>query len=248
MITIGIPVFNEEKYIENTCEKVIKAAQLAGNIPIEIIIVNDGSTDRTHEILKKLSNKYRFIRIITHEKNLGIGVSIKDVLKEAEYNKLSFIPGDDFLTLFTLKNIFLNADKADVIMYYYINTEERYKYRIVLSSFFTLIYMVVFDIHLKYINGIGIYPTKLLRSLPIKSKGYNITAEMTLKLLLSGCSYYEVIGYLKPNSISSTALKIKNIINVFWSFIRLYFDVKYINKKLYNKKPRRVIDQEENYS
>ncbi len=75
IISIIIPVFNEEKFIEKTINKVLKADSL--NFKKEIICINDGSTDKTHQILKKLKNKIKNLIIINNKKNLGKGFSLK---------------------------------------------------------------------------------------------------------------------------------------------------------------------------
>lgn len=75
IISIIIPVFNEERFIEKTINKVLKADSL--NFKKEIICINDGSTDKTHQILKKLKNKIKNLIIINNKKNLGKGFSLK---------------------------------------------------------------------------------------------------------------------------------------------------------------------------
>ena len=69
-LSIIIPVYNEE----STLLKLLKRIKTI-NINKEIIIVNDGSTDRTNYILKKLSKKY-YDKIIHHKKNFGKGAAI----------------------------------------------------------------------------------------------------------------------------------------------------------------------------
>lgn len=73
--TIIVPAFNEEEGIENTIEN------LKADIPnINIIVVDDGSKDRTGEILKKISE----IRVLTHSLNRGYGAALKTGMRKAE--------------------------------------------------------------------------------------------------------------------------------------------------------------------
>ncbi|MFN3966204.1 MAG: glycosyltransferase family 2 protein [Endomicrobiia bacterium] len=74
--TILIPVYNEEKTLPEVLSKLEKL-----NIEKEIIIINDGSTDRTKEILEELVQKNRNIRVIHHEKNQGKGKAIQTGLR-----------------------------------------------------------------------------------------------------------------------------------------------------------------------
>ena len=79
-LTIIIPVYNEIKTIEKLINKI-----LILNIKKQIIVVDDGSSDGTELILKKLKKKIS--KLITHKKNLGKGAAIKSAQKfvQAEY-------------------------------------------------------------------------------------------------------------------------------------------------------------------
>ena len=74
-ISIIIPVFNEEKFIAKIINKVIKANVL--NLKKEIIIVNDGSTDKTKNIISKIIKNKKNIALINQVKNLGKGAALK---------------------------------------------------------------------------------------------------------------------------------------------------------------------------
>lgn len=240
MITVGILAYNEEENLQRAVNTVLTAAKAARQKNIDILIVNDGSTDKTGEIAAALQKKHKNIRYIDHGVNKGLGATIQTIIQNTKYDKLCFIPGDDVLSLDTITNFFTHANKADLIFYYYINTEDRLRSRIILSTFYTLIHLLVFDVHLKYINGSGIYSASLLKRLNIRSTGYNISAEMNVKSVLSGASYHEVAGYLKPNSTKSNALRLKNVIKVFAAFFKLWYEVKIRDRKRYSEKRNRV--------
>lgn len=242
MITIGIFAYNEEHNLAHTVETVIKAAQLANNIPIEIIIVNDGSTDNTEKVIADLKHIHPIAASITHPRNTGIGTSIQDIIQASSCDKICFVPGDNIFTLYTLKTMLLSAYKADIILHYHINSEVRRKGRAFLSILFTSIYKFTFNLHLIYVNCIGIYPTSLLKQLAIVSKRHSIAAELNVKTLLQGYSFYEVCSYMNPLAQKSSALTFKNFTDVIISFIKVYCEVKIRNKAKYRKPPIRVID------
>ncbi|KKR70444.1 MAG: Glycosyl transferase family 2, partial [Candidatus Woesebacteria bacterium GW2011_GWA2_40_7b] len=80
-ISIVIPVYNEEKFIKKTIEEVIKADSLG--LKKEIVVVDDGSTDSTTLILKKIKNKSvkNNLVLILKKKNEGKGAALKDGFK-----------------------------------------------------------------------------------------------------------------------------------------------------------------------
>lgn len=74
-ISIIIPVFNEEKYIAETIKKVLKAKVF--KLKKEIIIVNDGSNDKTKNVIKKTVKNNKNIFLINKTKNFGKGAALK---------------------------------------------------------------------------------------------------------------------------------------------------------------------------
>lgn len=242
MITIGVFAYNEEDNLRRTIESVIEAAALANNIPIEIIIVNDGSTDNTENVISDLQRQYPNSKSITHPINSGIGTAVMDIVKASSCEKICFVPGDNVFTLHTLKTMLLNAYKADIVLHYQINREVRKQGRNILSALFTCIYKFTFNLHVMYVNCIGIYPTALLKSLDVISKRHSIAAELNVKTLLQGYSYYEVGSYMNPIAQKSSAMNLKTIYDVIISFIKIFYEVKFANRGIYSKQPIRVID------
>src|SRR5947209_7772374 len=68
----AIPVYNEERHLENVLAEVRRYSP-------EILVVNDGSTDRTGELLSRQSN----ISVVTHSKNLGYGAALRSAFQFA---------------------------------------------------------------------------------------------------------------------------------------------------------------------
>jgi len=76
-VSIVIPVYNEKKTIINLLQKVLNIK----NIHKQIIIVDDGSTDGSTNLIKKFVNKKKNIKVIFHKKNKGKGAAIKSAVK-----------------------------------------------------------------------------------------------------------------------------------------------------------------------
>lgn len=97
LVTIGIPVYNRENYIAECLDSVIK--QDYDNI--ELIIVNDGSTDRTSEIIKsympKLKRRFVNFEYIEREQNLGTTFSTNEILELSRGEYFTHIGSDDLL-------------------------------------------------------------------------------------------------------------------------------------------------------
>lgn len=93
-ITSIMPTFNVEKYISDAIDSLVD--QLEENIELEVIIVDDGSTDMTKKIIKEYQEKYSFITLI-EESNIGPGEARNIAMKKATGDYIAFIDGDDIL-------------------------------------------------------------------------------------------------------------------------------------------------------
>lgn len=92
-LTIAIPACNEEENIKRIGKELIPVMKNIG-MPYEILIVDDGSTDGTAEEVRKLQNKYKFMRLVQHGRNLGLGAGTRTGIKNARGSLLVFLDAD----------------------------------------------------------------------------------------------------------------------------------------------------------
>lgn len=95
-VTIGIPVFRVENYIRRTMESVL--SQSYPNI--EILVVDDGSDDRSLEILNNIHQTHprgKDMRILSHQYNLGVSETRNQIIDEAVGDYLYFVDSDDVI-------------------------------------------------------------------------------------------------------------------------------------------------------
>ena len=114
-ISVLIPVYNVETYLEECLESVISQTEK----DIEIICVEDASTDHSLEILKKYQKKDHRIRLICHETNQGTCRARKDAVLAATGEYLMFVDSDDYLTLNACEELYrkIRESGADVIQF-----------------------------------------------------------------------------------------------------------------------------------
>ena len=108
-VSIIIPVYNNEKFI-STCIESIRSQSIAGEI--EIICVDDGSTDNTRFILQELIDERT--KVLT-QRNMGAGAARNKGMEVASGNYLMFVDGDDFLTTrHSVEDLYMAARKWNV--------------------------------------------------------------------------------------------------------------------------------------
>ena len=92
-ISVIIPAYNAEKYLDQCVESV--QSQIYDNI--EIIIVNDGSTDRTAAMIERLKEKDSRIRALHKRKNEGLGAARNSALELVTGQYVLFLDSDDWI-------------------------------------------------------------------------------------------------------------------------------------------------------
>jgi glycosyltransferase involved in cell wall biosynthesis len=98
VLTVVIPALNEEEAIGSTIQRCLDARQRicrAGRVgDVEIIVVSDGSTDRTAEIAQEFASRDPSVSVIVFEKNRGYGAAIKEGFKRGRGELVAFLDAD----------------------------------------------------------------------------------------------------------------------------------------------------------
>jgi glycosyltransferase involved in cell wall biosynthesis len=238
-LTIAIPAWNEESSIEQTILSVLAASRDVPDVDLEILVVDDGSTDRTAKIVEALCRENAAIRMVQNGTNQGVGMSIRRAIAEARCEKIAIVPGDNDLPLAMLRQMVKNSGSAQIVMYYFLNGEIRGRFRYLLSNLFMMIYATTFNLYVQYINGPAVYPVDILRTVRLRSTQFSIMTEMNVKLLRQGVTFAEFpsvrIGVEKTGSLS-----LKSFFETVRVFFEVIFDVYVWERKFYDKQPVRV--------
>lgn len=116
-VTIGIPVYNSEKYLKETLE-----SALSQTFPsIEYLIMDDCSTDTSMAIVQEYQQTHprgEHIRIVHQPRNMGIGIARNRIIDEAQGQYLYFLDADDIITPDAISLLHENAIQNDAEMVY----------------------------------------------------------------------------------------------------------------------------------
>jgi len=92
-LSVVIPCFNEEAYIPALLEE-FKQLGFSDSTNYELVLVDNGSTDKSAGILKRAKDQYPFLKVVTVSRNIGYGDGIVQGLKQAEGEYLSWMSAD----------------------------------------------------------------------------------------------------------------------------------------------------------
>lgn len=240
-VSVVVPALNEEKNLRAAVEGVVEAANAAGNVTIEILLVNDGSTDGTAVLVDELIATYPLIRAIHHERNKGFGACFLSGLERARYEWITLFPGDNFISVPTLTEMLKNCGKADVVCAYTVNTECRTRLRNILSAIFSFVYTATFNLHLRYINATPVYSVSQLRNTELRCFRYSFPSETTVRLLRKGCTFMEIQGFMNPGARKSSAFRLRNLAESVFNYVTLIYDVYLGHREEYSHAPVRIL-------
>jgi len=111
LISVVVPVFNEEGAVASTMKQLKEVMDKSG-YDYEIIAVNDGSKDKSLEILKNIKG----ISVISHPYNLGYSASLKDGIKHAKGNYILITDADGTYPIREIPNLLKHIDKYDMVV------------------------------------------------------------------------------------------------------------------------------------
>jgi dolichyl-phosphate beta-glucosyltransferase len=191
MLSIVIPAYNEEKRLEATLKSIKK--HMKGTY--EIIVVDDGSTDKTSEIALK-----NHVTLVKNHKNKGKGFSVKRGFLEAKYEYVLFSDADMATPIEEVDNMINTIKHADIVMASRnlkdskILTKQPY-YRIVLGKIFPLIVRLLLLPGIKDTQcGFKLYRKEVAKSIALvqKMNGFAFDVEQLYIAKRKGCVIKEV--------------------------------------------------------
>ena len=196
----------------------------------ELIIINDGSQDRTGAIAEQLAAANPHIRVFHHQENKGLGYSYREGIQLATKEYIGWIPGDcgGLTSEDDLAHLLEPVGRADMVLIYLLS-ENRSWQRQLISRTYTEILNLLFGLRLKYYNGANIYKRELLKQVTMTSKGYGLFAEILIQMVKSGHDYIEV-GMHNEEQVrgNSKAFQLKNWIRVGRAVTTLFWRVQIV--------------------
>ena len=166
-----------------------------------------------------------------NETNQGLGAAYKRGVDAAQFEYVMLVCGDGSLPETSLVDIFSAIGQADIVVPYHPNLSEiKTPLRFFISRCYTQLLNLLFGHKLHYFNGQAIHRTDLVRQIGLTSTGFAFQGEILIKLLKAGCSYVEVsVPTIDPTD-NSSALNLRNLVDVIKTLIRLFYGVMIFDK------------------
>jgi glycosyltransferase involved in cell wall biosynthesis len=184
LLTVIVPCFNEAPTVNETVSDVFG---LAPELPInvEILLIDDGSTDNTRERILGLQAKHENVKILLNDRNLGLGRSLLKAYGQLPSTSwATVIPGDNEFRFESIQNFLPLRHEYDIIMGYLKNPVCRPLARRLASDIFTELGNLLYGFDFRYFNGMKLYRISAFQGLDIEATGHAFNPELIAKAML----------------------------------------------------------------
>ena len=176
-LTVFFPCYNEEPNVENTTLAALKALPKFSD-DFEIIIVNDGSTDRTAELADRLAAEHPAVRAVHNNPNLGYGGALQRGFREATKPWVFYTDGDGQFDFEEIGRLLPLLEQFDIVSAYRLNRQDSLLRKCNAFAWTTLVNLL-FSLRLRDIDcAYKIFPRSLFDEIEMKSMGALIDTEI----------------------------------------------------------------------
>ena len=222
-LSVLVPAFNEEALLESALAEIGEAAAQAC-AAYELVVVDDGSADGTGAILDRLASHDPHLRALHHAHNQGIGGALTTAGRHAGYNRAIICPVDSPLHAEQLR-AYLEACADDTVVVGYRPKRVGYQgWQQLGSTVYHVLASGLLGLHLRDLNWIHMYPTKLFSEIELEFGGIVYLAEVLARAKRRGYKFVEIESPMVARIKGvATISKPRVIWRTFWALWRLWW-------------------------
>jgi glycosyltransferase involved in cell wall biosynthesis len=227
-VSVIMPAYNEDKRIEACFNKVAEVLKDYGK-PFEVILEEDGSTDKTPEIIDSLAGKYSYVRVLHFRRKMGKGFGIRKCFEIAKGEYIVLIDSDMEYPPEKIPELLEKMNGNDIV----VGSRSIWKnrkngnvkvVRVHLSRTYSMLIRRLFGISLKdYQSGFKAFRYEVIKTIqPLTSNGFEIDSEILIKALERGYKIgfipiaYSYKGNSKVNIFSDSIRMLLSLLR--WNF------------------------------
>jgi glycosyltransferase involved in cell wall biosynthesis len=235
-LTIIMPVYNEQDNLPRVME--ILSQKLSQWVKsYEILIVDDGSTDRTVQIAGELAQRNDQIRVLRHPENRGPGSGIITGLAHAMGDLVTFIPADLAISMDQFPRYLEAAKDAELVIGIRSDRSDYSLLRKINSHVYIWLIKLLFQMKHRQFNYVHLYHRHIFDQFDVWSDGVFITAEIMIRGRDHGFTLKEVeIDYVPRTSGKASCGNPSIIMKTFGDLI--VFWLMWVFRKHHKLKPR----------
>jgi glycosyltransferase involved in cell wall biosynthesis len=220
-LSVVFPAFNEEENIRAVVEDAYRTVPKL--VPIfEIIVVNDGSKDRTGEICDSLVEQLSNVRVVHHPRNRGYGAALKSGIKLARHDLIFFTDADGQFDLKEVAALLEQADVHDIVAGYRARRQDP-PHRLLFAWGWNLLVRLVLGVRIRDIDcAFKVFNRNVFDKVQIQSVGAMVNTEIFAQVSRFGMTVKEVpVSHFPRRHGKPTGGNVAVIIKAFRELIRI---------------------------
>jgi glycosyltransferase involved in cell wall biosynthesis len=184
-LCVLVPCLNEQELVRRTVEEVLEHAERLP-VDVEVVMIDDGSTDNTRAIMKELCEADARCRMIAHDVNRGLGRCVTEAYETIDEDTwVTVFPGDsEFVFAESIDNLLEARQGHDVVLGYLYNPVVRKLGRRIASTAFLKLTKTMYGFRWRSLNGMKLYRAKSFKGINVISGGHAYVAELLAKAQL----------------------------------------------------------------
>jgi len=197
------------------------------DIDYEIILVNDGSRDRTGQIADSLAANDPHVKVVHHPTNMGYGSALQSGFKAATKKLVFFTDADSQFDLNEMPKLLPLSSKYDIVAGYRLDRREGLIRRLNAWCWTTLV-CSLFRMRVRDIDcAFKLFRREIFDNIELKSTGALISTEILARLIRKGCTITQVGVHHFPRTAGApTGAKLSVIFRAFRELFKLYKQIK----------------------
>ncbi len=224
-LSLFFPAYNEEGNIEETIRRAREVGEQVSNL-FEIIIIDDGSRDKTGEIVDAFAREDSRIHAIHHFPNQGYGGAVRSGLTASRYEYIFFTDSDLQFDLKEITKLIEHIPKYDVVIGYRTKRADSLSFlRLMNAKGWNLLNRIFFGLKVRDIDcAFKLFKAEVLRGMELQSRGAMLSAELLIRLMWRGLPFKEVPVSHFPNKTGhTTGAKPMVILRAFKELVQFFF-------------------------
>lgn len=184
-ISVFMPAYNEQENISqaiNSIDLYLKERF----VKYEIIVVDDGSRDKTNEIVREHIRRNKHVKLVTHPRNMKYGAALISGFRTAKYDPIFYTDADCQYNIKDINKLLPLLHRSDIVAGYRLKRQDPWM-RIAISKVYNLIIWLGLGLHVKDVDcAFKLYRRKVFTNMDLISQTGLIDAEVLVKALRKG--------------------------------------------------------------
>lgn len=190
-LSVVLPAYNEEAVIAVTLATVVSTLDEWG-ADFEVIVVNDGSTDRTAAIVNALTQREARVRQIAHATNQGYGAALADGFAAATKDLTCFMDADGQFAIRDLARLLPHIDRVDAVLGFRQHRQDSWMRRCNAWGWNALVALAL-GVRVRDLDcAFKLFRTEFLHAHPPQTRGALINAELLFTLTRTGATFQQI--------------------------------------------------------